>query len=100
MRSAAFYDADLSVNLRRNDQKDVGRKGSQKAENTRLTTGKTELFLEKLGVKMRKREKTRENESLLVEFKKNQKISQKPVDRIRALVYNKRACLTGVFRLP
>ena len=35
-----------------------------------------------------------------VEFKKNQKISQKPVDRIRPLVYNKRACLTGVFRLP
>jgi len=74
--------------------------GGKQKKTTRLTTGKSQLFFKNFDAKTRKREKTGENGSLSVEFRKNQKILQKPVDRYRLVVYNKRACLTGVFRLP
>ena len=43
---------------------------------------------------MRKREKTRENESSPVVIKK---ISKKWVDKTRGIAYNKRACLAGIY---
>lgn len=53
-----------------------------------------ELFLGFLRVKMRKQEEMRENESSSEVIKK---ISKKRVDKYRHLVYNKQACLAGIY---
>jgi len=61
---------------------------------THLTTRNFKLFSGFLSVRARKREKTGENRRSRPVIKK---ISKKRVDNYGRIVYNKRACLAGIY---